>query len=405
MNRTQIYNILNSVAKQAFGETAVTVTDTSWVSYGDQVLTSKDSKDAWYSALWDVIGRDVIAIRVYRAEEDGLYRDPIEWGAMLRKISYKDITASENATWTDGNESPFERFDNDIVQKIFAKASTWEFDLSRPDVQLKTAFKSPEAMGAYLDGLMTALNNSIEFAIKNAANLARANLIAKTLTDDKGLTCHNVLALYNKQSGKNLTFDNCMQSLEFLLFVVATIKLTVARMSQPNKLYNDGEITRFGSGDEIKIYTLAELDSAIDMILRRESYHLDGINLPDHTTVPYWQGAGTDYSLMSTSTVSVSNTDESGTTTMTHSGVLALVCDREALGITVDNRRTNSIYNPRKEFTNFFAKADIGYFNDLSEMHAVFYIADTTASTVSLDMDPKTAAKNAKAALNAIKEG
>lgn len=56
----QIYTLINEVAKQTFGESAVTVTDTSTlVALGDKVLSSDVDTDKFAKTLVDRIGRTI----------------------------------------------------------------------------------------------------------------------------------------------------------------------------------------------------------------------------------------------------------------------------------------------------------------------------------------------------------
>ena len=51
--------------------------------------------------------------------------------------------------------------------------------------------------------------------------------------------------------------------------------------------------------------------------------------------------------------------------------------DVEAIGMTIDNRRLRtSPPNGRGEYTNYFSKADIRYYNDMSENGLVFTVTD-----------------------------
>ena len=56
--------------------------------------------------------------------------------------------------------------------------------------------------------------------------------------------------------------------------------------------------------------------------------------------------------------------------------IVACIYDRDAMGVTIDKRRTKSIYNPKDEYTNYFMKAEMGFYNDLSENGVVFYLEE-----------------------------
>ena len=64
------------------------------------------------------------------------------------------------------------------------------------------------------------------------------------------------------------------------------------------------------------------------------------------------------------------------TVTVNQTGVIAVAYDFEALGVTMKERRTTTERNNKDEYTNYYNKANIGYFNDMSENGIVFYLAE-----------------------------
>ena len=66
-NVNQIYEILNSASKQAFGESAVVVTDTSsFIALGSGVLRSEVDTENYLNTLVDRIGKTVFSVRNYQ---------------------------------------------------------------------------------------------------------------------------------------------------------------------------------------------------------------------------------------------------------------------------------------------------------------------------------------------------
>ena len=60
-------------------------------------------------------------------------------------------------------------------------------------------------------------------------------------------------------------------------------------------------------------------------------------------------------------------------------GVLGVIFDHDAAGITNDKRRVTSNYNAKAEFTNMFYKQDANYFVDLNENAVVFFVGEAGA--------------------------
>ena len=55
-------------------------------------------------------------------------------------------------------------------------------------------------------------------------------------------------------------------------------------------------------------------------------------------------------------------------------GIMAVMFDRNALGVCNMDRRVTTNYNPKAEFYNNFYKFECSYFNDLDENFIVFFI-------------------------------
>ena len=62
-------------------------------------------------------------------------------------------------------------------------------------------------------------------------------------------------------------------------------------------------------------------------------------------------------------------------TTVTKTGIIGVIFDRDALGVNNIARKTTSHYNANGDFMNFWHKSDAGYFNDYDENFVVFFVA------------------------------
>lgn len=372
----QVYTIVNSIAEEALGMKDLEPIDTSFVSVGNEVLKSDENTEAWYGVLTDRIGRTVMGIRAYSGRGASLRREGIDFGIALQKLYIPLPEARENDSWNGQDEEaadPYEKFALKPKQKLFAKMSTWEFDATIPDVQLKTAFKSAEAMGAFIDGLFTAAYNAMELSYENMANLCRASFIARKSKSNNGVAYINLLSEYNTISNASLTAANAIYDKEFLRFSARLIKLYTDRLSRMSTLFNDEEAQRHTPKDLQVVNVLSDFGASMTAYLEADTFHDELVKLPLYEEVPFWQGSGESFSFEDTSKISVKY---DGTNTVEVNGVVAVIYDLEAMGVTIENKRTKSIYNPRGEYTNYFHKADMGYYTDMSENGVVFYIGE-----------------------------
>ena len=374
----QILNIVNDVAKQTFGEKAISVVDTSTlVALGDAVLRSDENTENFTNTLVDRIGKTVFSTRAYTTDNaEGMVREPFEYGCILQKI-YVDLPdAKENNSWEIGKENYTPTFAPVIKpalkQKLFNKQTTWEIDVTIPDFMLRTAFTSATEMAVLIDAIFTSMENMMQIALENNKNLTRANFIASKLHSNKPCGSINLLHLYNTLTSQTLAVDACMRDLGFLKWSTQQINLWAKRLSKMSTLFNDEGYKRFTPQTDLIVNVLQDYDSAINSYLQSDTYHNEMTKIASsYSTVPYWQGSGLNYTFEDTSKINV-KIDE--TTTITESGIIAVLYDRDAMGVTITERRGTTQRNNKDEYTDYFNKATYGYFNDLSENGIVFYV-------------------------------
>lgn len=105
--------------------------------------------------------------------------------------------------------------------------------------------------------------------------------------------------------------------------------------------------------------------------LNADTYNNEFVELSGYKGVNCWQGLGEKASFNDLSSVVIENENIS----ITQSGIVGFLFDYEKIGTMIDRIRTKSIYNPAGEMTNYFHKADIGYFVDDGEIGVVFYMS------------------------------
>lgn len=379
----QLYTILNKVASESLGESAVSVTDTTgFVSLGDAVLSSATNTDAFVNALVDRIGRTIFVSRRYEARYPSIVKYGFEFGVILQKISVDLPDARPNNAWEIGKNgyapayAPV--FKPTVRQKLFTDGVSWEFDITIPDNILRTAFQSEAQMGALIDAIFSALENSMELALENAVNLTRATAIAFTLHADKPCASINLLSAYNTAfPSDQVSASTALTSANFLRFASQQILLWTRRMRRMSTLFNSDGRERFTPEDRLVLTCLDEFASATDVYLKSDTYHDQLVAIPNFDTVPYWQGSGQSYSLDDTSRVIITYTPNGGeAVSVNQAGVLAVAYDIEAIGTAINDRRTTSERNNKDEYTNYYNKATMQYFHDTSENVIVFYIAE-----------------------------
>lgn len=392
MDVKQVYTLVNTTTTEVLGESAVVKEDfTNLVDVGKEIF-SADAVDNYVGKLVDRIGKMVFVDRVYRGSVPSILMDSFEYGAIVEKIAADLPEAVENESWelTDGTSyDPNVFYKPAVSAKFFNSKTTFEIDLSFTQKQVKESFTSLNEMNAFLTMLFNTVDKSMTVKIDSLIMRTINNMTATTIADayPTGATAGygaagntravNLLALYNaKFPDATLTVDECLTSPEFIRFASMQMAVLIDRMSRMSTLFNMGGAARFTPADELHVVMLTDFKAAANAYLQSDTFHNEFTALPKAETVPFWQGSGVDYGFGSVSALNVktaSGTDVSVT------GVLAVMFDTEACGVSNPDKRVTTNYNPKAEFYTNFYKFDAGYFNDENENFVVFFVADPKA--------------------------
>lgn len=394
MEVKNIYELINSVSDEVLGKSNLVSDDlTGIVDLGNEVF-SQNAVDNYVKSLVNHIGKVVFVNRPYSGKVPSVLMDAWEFGSVLEKISADVPQAEENDTWnlTDRKEYKQDVFHKPTVSaKFFNSKVTFEVPISITERQVKESFSS----AAQLNGFLSMIYNAVEksMTIKTDALIMRTinNMIAETLYADRAafgfvasthetmdytsastVRCVNLLKLYNDKTSAQLTADAAITTPDFIRFAAYTMGLYSDRMQTISTLFNIGGKERFTPKDVLHTVLLSDFATAAKTYLYADTYHDENVLLPKAETVASWQATGKDYAFAHVSKIDVKSASGA---TVSVSGVLGVMFDRDALGVTNLDRRVTTNYNAKAEFFNNYYKFDAGYFNDTNENFVVFFIA------------------------------
>ena len=378
MKVTQIYSILNSVMQETLGsETVVNEDLTNIVDLGNEVINT-DNVDNYVKKLVNHIGKVIFKDRIYQGSVPSVLMDSWEFGSVLEKVAADLPAATESDTWKleDGKDySPDIFYQPSVSAKFFNSKVTFEIPLSFTELQVKESFSNVNQLNGFLTMLQTAVENSMTVKLDSLIMRTINNMTGETLADNNAVRAVNLLATYNAEKGQKLTALQATKDPEFIRYSSYMISLYVDRLAKISTLFNIGGKERFTPADKLHLVLLSEFAKASDVYLQSEVFHDEKVSLPNYESVPFWQGSGKDYGFGSTSTIDVKT---SSGKTVKKTGILGVMFDTEALGVSNLDKRVTTNYNPKAEFYTNFYKADAGYYNDLNENFVVFYVADAT---------------------------
>ena len=386
MEVKQIYTLVNDITNELLGSAIVKEDLSNVVDVGNAVFNS-GKVDNYVKSLVNHIGRVIFVDRAYNGSVPSVLMDSWEFGSVLEKISCDLPTATENQSWelTNGETyNPNVFYKPSVSVKFYNSKTTFEIPLSFTEMQIKESFSNAEQ----LNGFLTMLYNSVE----KSMTIKLDSLIMRTINNMIGETIHheipesanysttstikavNLLKLYNDSHTTTITADKCLDNPDFIRYATYIISVYGERITKISNLFNIGGKDRFTPKDVLRCVLLSDFKKASEVFLKSDLYNEQYATLPESDSVPYWQGSGTNYAFNDITKIHI-QLASNNTTEIQMTGILGVMFDRDALGVSNLNRRVTTNYNPKAEFYTNFYKFEAGYFNDFNENFVVFFVA------------------------------
>ena len=390
MKVNQLYALINTVTVEVLGKGAIVKEDLSNVVSIGKALADADKIDNYVKKLVNHIGKVIFVNRLYAGNVPSVLMDSWEFGSILEKISVDLPDAETNASWDLNDRVSYDPnvfYQPKVSAKFFNSRVTFEIPMSFTEMQVKDSFSNAEQLNGFVSMLTTAIENSMTVKIDALIMRTIANFMGDTVVNDlntaaagapivinstnSGVRAVNLLKLYNEGTTAKLTKENAIKNPDFIRFATYQISLYADRMTKISTLFNIEKRDRFTPESDRHVVLLSDFAKASETFLASITFNPDRVALPEHESVPFWQGSGDKYLFADTSKIDVKT---SSGYDVKIDGILGVIFDRNALGVTNLDRRVTTNYNPKAEFYTNFYKFDAGYFNDLSENFVMFFV-------------------------------
>lgn len=380
MKVTQIQDLVNGSLKETNGSSELLKEDLSNVIDIGKELINNDDIDNFVKKLVDRVGKTVFNNRQYQGSAPSVLMDAWEFGSIVEKIDSDLPNVEENDSW---NLQDGKSYDQDIFYqpkvsaKFFNSKVTFDIPMSFTQMQVKSAFGSATDLNSFLSMLTTKVQNALTVHLDGLIMKTINNFTAQVIHQAKGLQTVNLLALYNSTTGSNLASSKALTDSDFIKFANLTINSYRDRIAKMSTLFNVGGVNKFTPASNQHLVILSDLASASKVYLEANTFNEENVQISNYDTVPYWQGTGTKYGFEDVSKIDVAIKDGTQTVEVAQNGILGVLFDTNALGVSCQNPRTTTAVNARAEFYTNFNKYDAMYYNDLNENYIVFMVADS----------------------------
>ena len=372
MDTNQIYSIVNAVAQETMGESALVATDTaSLVAMGNAILSSSTNTECFIDTLVQRIGRTMISYRPYKSKLGLLAVSDMTMGAIMQKIKVKMPTAVEDVTTQliDG-----QAIDHYIIskpqatQKLFVKRTPYTFYITIQKKWLREAFTSEVAMGSFISAIYGEVENALELSQENLARLCMANFMATISTDTNRVV--NLVSAYNTSSGRSIpTGEDALIDEQFLRYALGRMNNIAKKMETMSVLYNDGTETRHTPAADQRFVSIVDFQTALETQVQWAAFNERYVQKQNGIEVPYWQAAKSPFDI----DLEIESDDPEEPEEVTLSNIVGFIHDRDALGTyRKEVEVATTPLNARGLYTNQFWHMNDLYFNDITENGVIF---------------------------------
>lgn len=382
--------VLNALVAQSEGKediSSVAVDDIA--SFGNTILTSSEnaSKDIVFKTLLDRIGRTITDLLPYENKFAYIFKDAFHYGVVLQTLHVDNFEARTSGIYDNLDENDV---DEDIYkvnlptvhQKLFENQQPWEFKVTITDLQIRSAFTDETTLAAFINGIFTAMNNSIVKYLETSARTVYCDLIAHKLAEEKadGVdTIHavNVLQQYFDETGIELTKQTWKYNADFLRWLTSTFTDYVGLFEEMSVIFNADKYETFTPKDMLHFVINNKVADNIKRYMQSDVYNKELVGLPAYREISSWQALGKRASLDKRLEVKV----EYGTgpdKVETDAIVIAVMHDDRVLSMTLKDRYTVDIPNKHGHRRNVWEQGTICNFINMGHNALVFYVDDVT---------------------------
>lgn len=367
----------------------------------DGDVTNNTPADIFFKALMSQMGKIVVDTRSYVAQLPKLYVDPINWGLFQEQITIELSDVMVDEMWNPNGFIPwnapnsagvnegsriaaieFGCYKPPVQAKLYKKAHGIMVALTTAREQMFTAFTGLDQYNTFLAGLFNSVENTIQLKAEVYALMTVSMGIAKAKANSNEI---NLLAEYKAlHTGSTLTADKAFEDPDFMRFALQRIAETKKYLKRFTTAYNNHEHVTFSA--EPNAILLTKFAMAAKFGVRANTYNEQLLGIGDYDEVASWQAAmasgdTSPYNFAAASTISLSEgaSKEAGVgeTATTITGVIGVIYDRYAMGITIDKRKTTSQYSASRDTVNYFYHALANYVVNDNYPIVSFVVRDT----------------------------
>lgn len=370
--------LVNAAAKQFGGFEAVANEDLSNILDFGRSIEDAMGFDVFFAKLADQFNTIKFWSRPHVSFAPNVWMETERFGAIraMYRTKYMESRPAEQWNLVQGQSyDPFVVNKNEVLARFWSKKFSSSIE---PQTivreQLESAFRSESELMSFIGMLELARTNTHGRAWDNLI-MSLFQGIAGLAVTSGGMQDIHLLTEYNSIFGGSLTAANALFNEGFNRYAIYRMGIIRDQMALVTKLFNASGLEAATSPDRQKTVMLSDFARAAGVYLHDapNQFNTGSLAIPNADIVPAWQGMGTTGSLADRMTI-MSTIDLGGETPVTSNvtGLLGIVYDEWALGVSTYKHDVRAQYNARGNYTNYFDDMLGGFFVSPDENVVVF---------------------------------
>lgn len=400
------YAVMNALARQATAQADISVVDhQSFIDAGTKTLAT--GTENVLNSIARTITAVVMQSRPYKGKFSLINASENQWNTRLAKISfYSSDNDPSGAFNTDlntniatgnaensGAGSMWEQKLPRVVERFYLSEAAWDKFYTTPLVQLQNAFNEESTFVAFMNGVMTEIQNDIESTLESRNRALVADRIAgvyllnkkKVLGDE---TVVNFTTYFNKKCGTNYTTKEILTEhlTELSELITSKLQIDVDRLEERSVKYHDPmtvedngvnySVLRYTPRGKVKAFWFDELWKDAKTRVMPSIFNKEYINPEMGEKVQYWQSNKNDDDRMKIK-CKPALPDGAVSENVELDVVLGIIFDEDALAsINQFNGAYTTPVNARKLYTNTFYHYKFGAVQDYTENSIIYIMND-----------------------------
>lgn len=347
-------------------------------------VTEETKINSFSTGLIALIGRHIIEKRIYTSNLPSLYVESFDWGGFLERtrIGLGEIMSDPMYDLVRGKsyaEIEHTYYHPDVKSKIYAEAKAIMCPVSTQKEMIREAFHSWDKLNEFISAVMAKIRSTINLALAVYEKMLVSSAVA--ISDAKNdnaihliseAVAKGVLTQIDEEGElRNPTYDEVKRNKEFLTFCLERIRKTRDYYFEPSTAFNDGSVPTWADEDP-RLILLNDFATNIEFYVKPTVFNPEYLGIGAFDKITSWQGIKDsvskefDADVLSSIDIAADPANKLGIGVDGYkkSGVVGLLWDRSAIGISLMRSKVTSSYTACADFWNTFNHQLVNYLID-----------------------------------------